>query len=175
MKIHILLVCAIVYLGGCAHIYDQEAFAGANAQQQLALAQCQAHVVDKTFTSVGQYVDCELAAERAMAVAVKLQRMDVFEAYAARMRLTAQQADSRQITPDQMTAQFIQAHVDFEGNIQQAVAYDAQKRARIAAALAGMAAAANAEADRQAYIQAHNPSLHCTSSKFGNTVTTDCN
>ena len=39
-----------------------------------------------------------------MAVAIKLKDMSIFEAYAGRMRHTAQLADAKQITPDQITA-----------------------------------------------------------------------
>lgn len=174
MRKILLLGALAALLGGCTNIVDTDAVPAADARQKLALAECKAQV-GKTINTVSQYVECELAAEHDMAIAVKLRDMSLYDAYAARMRLTARQADAKEITPEQVTDQFAQAAADLDNQVRGIYASDQRKRAQMAAALSGMAEAAQRQADRDAYIQAHNPTVNCTSTPFGRSVTTTCN
>lgn len=150
---------------------DEGAIPSAEAKYKLSMAQCGAAITDKRIATVGQYVECQLAAERTMATDIKLQKMDLYEAYAGRMRLIGQQADARQITPEQMSNQMMGARNDLMQQIAAAYRNNEQQRAKMAAAFAAMGQAAR---DQQ-MINAINRPVVCNSNKFGNQVTTTCN
>ena len=170
------LSAVCVPLAACAGVYDASAVPSAQAAMQYAKDQCVARLNSGEYKTTLESVNCALEADRAFAVAVKLKKMDLYNAYAGRMRMVAMDRDAGRITREEAQMRGGAVWKDYIGGIDQAAQIDAEQRARMAAALSAMGQSMQREADRQAYIQAHQQQpLNCTSTGFGNTVTTHCN
>lgn len=129
---------ALILVGGCAGVVDQSAIPGAQAQNDLALTQCAATGRVGGFKSAGDAMECQIAADRAFVTAIRLKRMDIFDAYVARVRLMGQQADSGVLTVGKAWDGAAQARTDMENQIILANNTDVIERQQAAAAMAGM-------------------------------------
>ena len=174
MKTKILLFCGVTLVGGCAGVYDQSAVPVAGQAKALAYEQCSAQKKADAQETNSQLTECILAADLAFARTIKLKNMDLYTTYGARLRLVSAQRDQGTITRDELVSRVDGIQKDYYGRIDQAAAIDAEQRARMAAAMSAMGESMQREADRQAYIQAHNPTVNCTSTTFGSQVNTTC-
>jgi hypothetical protein len=87
-------------LAGCASVpgYDKSAVPNATAALRQATAMC------KKEQTASKYTDCEVAAQRDFAVAIHLQKMDAFDAYAAQMMALAADWETGRVSPKQLAA-----------------------------------------------------------------------
>lgn len=181
MKGKILAAGAVFVLTGCAAVYNESAIPRAQENLSLAREQCTARRLGGDLKGAPNIVnvECFLAADLAFAKEIQLKDMALYETYAARVRLLAKERDAGLVTLEQANQQSQAIWRDYIGGIQQAAAYDAARRAKLAAALAVMGqsmqrAAAQAQAEQAAY-EASHPSFNCNSLAVGNTVQTHCN
>ena len=98
MKLGISILAVTLLLGGCAGVYDPSELAAAQQEKALGYDQCNAALAQRRFLTSAGYFECVLAAEEQYARAIKLQRMDIFNIYAARVRLIAVDADAGRIS-----------------------------------------------------------------------------
>ena len=158
-------------LAGCAGVYSEGAVPGAMAAYQLNVDRCE----QRGDIGLGQAFQCILAADRQFAADIKLKRADLFNAYVGRMTVLYEDATAKRVNAEELKARYIAIRRDYIRSIDQAADIDAEQRARFAAGMAAMGDAMERQADRQAYINAQNRPLNCTSTAFGSTVNTRCN
>ena len=140
----------------------------------MATDQCTAQRKAEALKNNVEFTDCYLTAQHSYAVAIKLKKMDLFDAYAARLRMLAAQRDAGSITLEEIKTRAAGVEQDYFNSIAQAASIDVARRARTAAIIGAMGEAAERQADRDAYIRAHNRSVSCTSTTFGSQVNTTC-
>ena len=88
-------------LAGCASGppgYDKSAEPNATAALRQATAMCENEQTASKFTA------CEVAAQRDFAVAIHLQKMDAFDAYAAQMMALAADWEAGRVSPKRLAA-----------------------------------------------------------------------
>jgi hypothetical protein len=97
------ITLSALVLAGCQDGYDKSAMPNATAAQHQALEGCKARQAAKDIKTYSEMATCGLAAERAFYVAIKLERMDRFEAYAANYQTLAAARDANSI-PDRQAS-----------------------------------------------------------------------
>lgn len=100
-------------LCGCAG-YDRFAEPGASLALDRAIARCVQARPDDVAKKHSEFTSCELAAERDFAVAVHMERMDVFDVYARQMQQLGADWDAKKLSADQAEArrgQIFQAYL----------------------------------------------------------------
>lgn len=87
-------------LTGCAanDSYDKTVLPDASASMRQASVNCVTKWAVKEFTTYSELAACNLAAERKFFTAVKMQKMDKFEAYAAGYQALAADRDAHRIS-----------------------------------------------------------------------------
>ena len=90
----------VLLLGACAHPYDREALPAAALTYHQEIFVCESQPISNA-TNYSQDTACQVAAERNFAKAIHLVKMDVFEAYAARMMALAADRDLGLLNPEQ--------------------------------------------------------------------------
>jgi len=88
-------------LTACAAGYDKTALPGASVAVHQAYEDCSARWAAKTIKTYAEMASCSLAAERGFFTAIKLQKMDRFEAYAASYQTLAADRDAHRISDQQ--------------------------------------------------------------------------
>lgn len=96
--------CALM-LAGCAQGYDPAAVQSATVTMQISSERCEARRTVNDLKTYSEWEACELAAERAFAIAINLKKMDAFEAYAANMQALAARRDANRVTAQQVKLQ----------------------------------------------------------------------
>lgn len=127
-------------LTGCA-VYDVDALPAALQAKVQDYKQCDAQFAGRG-TNVAIY-ECYLAAEKQYATNIRLQRTDLYEIYAARVRLIARDTDAGRMTTDERNRQSEGAFADYRASLSRAVADTAAAQAELGAGtgalLGGMA------------------------------------
>jgi len=159
-------------LAGCAGVYKESAVPGAMAAYNVNLDGCKQRIAE---TGLDVFLKCVLDTDRQFAADISLNRMDLFDAYAARMGIFSQDVMAGRVQGQDIPDRFHAIRRDYHQTVHQAAAIDAEQRARIGAALAAMGQGMQREADRQAYVNANDRSFTCTSTAFVGTVRTRCN
>jgi hypothetical protein len=98
MKRALISLCPALLLAGCAASYDQTAVPDASHDLQVAMNRCEADQAAKDHRSYAEFAACQVAAERAFALAIHLQKMDVFETYAGRMQQLGADRDAQHLS-----------------------------------------------------------------------------
>jgi hypothetical protein len=93
------VICLLLSLAGCARDYDQSALPAASFEMRIAMDRCTAAVNARK--NYSEFAACQVAAERTFAEAIRLQKMDVFEAYAARMLALGAERDAKHLTAEE--------------------------------------------------------------------------
>ena len=88
-------------LAGCADGYDKTAMPDASATARQASSSCVAKWREKEIKTYSELAACNMAAERKFFTAIKLQKMDRFEAYAAGYQTLAADRDAHRISDQQ--------------------------------------------------------------------------
>ena len=88
-------------LAGCTAGYDKTAMPDAGVSVRQASLSCEVKWAAKEIKTYSEWAACSLAAERKFFTAIKLQKMDTFEAYAARYRILAADRDAQRISDSQ--------------------------------------------------------------------------
>ena len=98
------ITLSTLILAGCADGkgYDPIAVQSATVMMQTASQRCEARRATNDLKTYSELEACELAAERAFAKAINLQRMDAFEVYAADMQALAAERDANAVTVRQV-------------------------------------------------------------------------
>jgi len=101
MRFILTLAIPTLLLAGCAKDFDQAAVPSATVSMQIASERCQARHAAHALKTYSALEACKLEAEHTFATAIKLKRMDTFEAYASRMQALAADEDANRITNNQ--------------------------------------------------------------------------
>ena len=88
-------------LTGCAAGYDKTAMPDASVTVRQASLGCEVRWAVKEVKTYSEMAACSLAAERRFFTAIKLKKMDKFEAYAASYRTLAADRDAHRISDRQ--------------------------------------------------------------------------
>ena len=88
-------------LAGCADGYDKAAMPDASMTVRQASLNCVTKWAVKEIKTYSELAACNLAAERRYFTAIKLQKMDRFEAYAANYQVLAADRDAHRISDQQ--------------------------------------------------------------------------
>ena len=88
-------------LAGCADGYDKTAMPDASVTARQASLNCVVKWGVKEIKTYSELAACSLAAERKFFTAIKLQKMDRFEAYAANYQVLAADRDAHRISDQQ--------------------------------------------------------------------------
>ena len=88
-------------LTGCADGYDKAAMPDASVTAREASLSCVVKWAVKEIETYSELAACSLAAERKFFTAIRLQKMDRFEAYAANYRTLAADRDAHRISDQQ--------------------------------------------------------------------------
>ena len=99
-------------LAGCTP-YDQTAVPGAAAGLDQALERCASNVQANDPRRYSDFTACQLAAERSFAVAIQLQKMDVFDVYARQMQQVAAERDANTLSSEQATVRVISIQQEY--------------------------------------------------------------
>ena len=95
------ITLSALMLAGCATGYDKSAMRGAAADAHQATDRCKASRAANEIKTEAEFEACELAAARAFFTAIKMKKMDSFEAYAIRMQALAADRDAKRVTDRQ--------------------------------------------------------------------------
>jgi hypothetical protein len=88
-------------LAGCEHTFDRaELRAASNVYQQDIFA-CRAKQIRRTVKNYSEFAGCQVAAERAFAMTIHLQKMEAFDAYAAKMLALGADRDAGRLSLEQ--------------------------------------------------------------------------
>lgn len=159
-------------LAGCAGVYSKDAIPGAMAAYNLNMDRCKQQIGQ---VELAASMKCVLDTDQQFAIDIKLKRMDLFKGYAARMVVLYEDTKAGRVKEGDFGKRYADIRRDYFRSIDQAADIDAEKRERAAAAFAAFGAAMERQADRQAYINAQNRPVNCTSQAFGSVVNTRCN
>ena len=138
MRVMVLTLCGII-LAGCQQVVDVSALPSASAAEDLAVDRCYAEI-GKTIKGAVPLVECELAAQDITVKAVRLTKMDIYEAYKGRMRLLAQQFDAGAVDLNSFLTRLNAIRADFKTAVWAAYGEQQDRQARTGAALAAMGA-----------------------------------
>ena len=105
MKAIVTGAISALMLTACADGYDKTAMPGASEAVRYASLSCETKWAVKEITSYSEMAACSLAAERKFFTAIKLKKMDKFEAYAARYQRLAAMRDTGRIVDSQASFQ----------------------------------------------------------------------
>ena len=97
----LVITLSALMLAGCATAYDKSAMRGAAAAAHQATDRCKASRAANEIKTDSEFEACELAAARAYFTAIKMKKMDSFEAYAIRMQALAADRDAKRVTERQ--------------------------------------------------------------------------
>lgn len=148
------VLCVAALMAGCAGVYDPSLIAGAKATSDLEYDRCGARQTAGEIRTVSALLECFLTADRAFAATVKLRRMDLYEAYAARMRLLGSEIDRQAVTVAEAQQRYTAIRRDYFASLDAAYAADQAERAQASAAM--MAFGAGLQGAGAAY-QANQP------------------
>ena len=105
MRRILTITLSALMLASCASGYDKTAVTGATVSMALASKQCQAKRAANDLKTYSELEACELAAERAFAIAIHMKKMETFEEYANRMQALAADRDANRVTAQQVKLQ----------------------------------------------------------------------
>ncbi|HTC84867.1 MAG TPA: hypothetical protein VK683_10955 [Rhizomicrobium sp.] len=96
-------------LAGCASVpgYDKSAVPNATAALRQVTAMCEKE------QTASKYTDCEVAAQHDFVVAIHLQKMDAFDAYAAKIMALAADWDAGRVSRKQLAARAASIRNDY--------------------------------------------------------------
>lgn len=106
-------------LTGCAGVYDQGEVPRAKARLDLQVDSCANRGSTNAFPNIAAVADCYVVADRAFAITVKLQRTDLFGAYAARMAAIGQDADAGRIGKTEAASRFDRARGEYYASLEE--------------------------------------------------------
>jgi hypothetical protein len=95
------ITLSALMLAGCQDGYDQSALPNAIAAEHQAREGCRTRLAVKDIKTYSEMAACGLAAERAFYTAIKLERMDRFEAYAASYQTLSANRDAKRVSDGQ--------------------------------------------------------------------------
>lgn len=101
MRLLLAITVTALMLAGCQDGYDKSAMSNATVAVHQARQDCRARLAAKDIKTYSEMAACGLAAERAFYTAIKLERMDRFEAYAASYQTLAADRDAKRMTDRQ--------------------------------------------------------------------------
>ena len=99
-RILVITLSALI-LAGCATGYDKSAMRGAAADAHQAIDRCKASRAANEIKTQAEFEACELVVARAFFTAIKMKKMDGFEAFAIRMQALAADRDAKRVTDRQ--------------------------------------------------------------------------
>ena len=103
MRPLLAIALSALMLAGCQDGYDNSAMPNVTAAVRQAREDCRARLAAKAIKTYSEMAACGLAAERTFYTAIKLERMDRFEAYAASYQTLAAARDANSI-PDRQAS-----------------------------------------------------------------------
>lgn len=154
-------------IGGCSSTIDADAYPQASQELAYATDICMTNFRTKKLNTANEVMDCLLGAQRHMMDEIALKDMSLFDVYAARVRLIANNVDSRQVTVEEGIAEYQGAQKQFADTIIGSMQADERHREQMRRAFAAIGSG------MQHYAEA-NRSVSCNSTAFGNTVNTTC-
>jgi len=100
-RMPIIVLGLALLLAGCEHNFDRSELRGAANVYQQDMFACRVKQMRKTVKNYSEFAGCQVAAERAFAMTIHLQKMEAFEAYAAKMLALGADRDAGRLTLDE--------------------------------------------------------------------------
>jgi hypothetical protein len=107
-------------VGGCAtktDVFDADAVPMARADLRFDIEFCNART--QNLSSKTEAVECWLRAQQRFVSEIKLRRPELFDNYAARVRMLAVQVDGKTITADEFAQRYQQLTDEFDAAVYQ--------------------------------------------------------
>lgn len=178
MEMRLLASLALVLLAGCAAPEPFQASAVPGAQAMLSEENdvCFASLRSGQYKAIKPFVECLAVAKIHFTQAIKLRDDTPLKAFVGRLGTLAGETDAGRVDPKEFVERLTAINGEFNDTLASTYRINAEERAEAArraqAFAAGLAAAG---ASMQAATPPPNPTLHCTSTRMGAFVNTDCN